>query len=93
LLNAGMEHSKEAKLQLELMLSIYTSKEQMKQLSQRLGLLRWFAKFILIMINQSNDTNLIMKFNAIFKRTQHIIVLKKNEMSGRNQNQLIYESY
>jgi hypothetical protein len=59
----------------------------MKQSSQNLGLLRWFAKFILIMINQSNDTNLIMKFNTIFKRTQHIIVLKKNEMSGRNQNQ------
>ena len=39
----------------------------MKQSSQNQGLFRWFAKFILMMINQSNDTNLIMKFTAIFK--------------------------
>lgn len=37
----------------------------MKRLSQSLGLLRWFAKFIFMMINQSNDTNLILKFYII----------------------------
>ena len=66
----------------------------MKQLSQRLGLLRWFAKFILIMINQSNDTNLIMKFNTIFKRTQHNYCFEKQlKCLAAIKTKVSYESH